>query len=308
MFQTILVCITQTDNQTNIVQQAACIAQKMQARVLVYHPFSFTIGSDSNFVDPLNWSLKKTEAESTVKQIIEQLNQQKIQAEGEVVENHNPDTFIEYAKQNDVSMFIIERSDSTKDLLHELMKSSAIPVLSLPSTYAQVAPQCFKRILLPLDGSKRAECTLPYAIALSEKLHSPVVAAHIVQPPVFTRSGSFNDEKITMLSDQVVETNRQNARDYLKQLIKHFSVPVYGHVIVNTDIPSSIHQLIEDEAIDLVILSAHGTGGNPKWPYGSVANNLISYSLAPVLLVQDLPASQMDEQPTQTNQRLLTHR
>jgi nucleotide-binding universal stress UspA family protein len=311
MFQTILVSISDSNTQTHIVQQAACLARNTQAKILVYHPFASTsLESSGNFVDPLDWSLKRTEAESAIKQIIKQLNDENIQAEGGVVENDSTEAFNAYARQNDASVIIIEKPDSSvNDRFYELMKTSTIPVLAIPRNHAEVpSAQCFKRILLPLDGSKRAECTLPFAVSISESLNCSVVLTHVIQPPSFTRSGSFNDEKITQLSEQVVETNRQNARDYLKQVVGRFSVPTYGHVIVNADVASSIHQLIEDESIDLVILSAHGTGGNPKWPYGNVANNLITYSLAPVLLIQDLPDSQTVEPTTALNQRSITLR
>jgi nucleotide-binding universal stress UspA family protein len=308
MFQTIMIGITDTNPQTYIVQQAACIAKQMQAKLLVYYPFSMNMAeTEAGFVDPLNWSLKRTEAETVTKQVIEQLHQQGLEAEGEVIEGTSIDSFLSYAQKNNVSMIILEKSNN--ELLHEIMKSSAIPVLSLPKSYHKApAPECFSRILLPLDGSKRAEVALPFASALSEKLGSEVLLLHVVQPPNFTRSGNFNDEKINQLSEEVVETNRQSAQTYLKQMVERFSIPAYSQVIVNNDVPSSIHQIIEDEAIDLVILSAHGTGGNQKWPYGSIANNLIAYSLAPVFMVQDLPASQADEPTMLTNQRRFTHR
>jgi nucleotide-binding universal stress UspA family protein len=308
MFQTIMIGITDTNPQTYIVQQAACIAKKMQAKLLVYYPFSMnTVETEAGFVDPLNWSLKRTEAETVMKQVIEQLHQQGLEAEGEVIEGTSIESFMAYAHKNNVSMIILEKSNN--DLLHELMISSAIPVLSLPKSYSKSpVSECFSRILLPLDGSKRAEVALPFAAALSEKLGTEVLLAHVVQPPSFTRSGNFNDDKINQLSEQVVETNRQNAQSYLRQVVERFSVPAYSQVIINNDVASSIHQVIEDESIDLVILSAHGASGNQQWPYGSIANNLIAYSLAPVFLVQDLPAMQADEPNMLSNQRRFTHR
>jgi nucleotide-binding universal stress UspA family protein len=51
----------------------------------------------------------------------------------------------------------------------------------------------------------------------------------------------------------------------------------------------ALHQLAEQEHIDLVALSAHGYSGNSQWPYGSMVNNFILYSKAPLFIVQDLP-------------------
>jgi nucleotide-binding universal stress UspA family protein len=54
----------------------------------------------------------------------------------------------------------------------------------------------------------------------------------------------------------------------------------------------ALHQLVEQENIDMVTLSAHGYSGNHQWPYGSMVNNFIIYSKVPLLIVQDLPTRQ----------------
>ncbi|MFH1524640.1 MAG: universal stress protein, partial [Chloroflexota bacterium] len=53
-----------------------------------------------------------------------------------------------------------------------------------------------------------------------------------------------------------------------------------------------LHELVEQENIDMVALSAHGYSGNKQWPYGSMVNNFILYSKVPLLIVQDLPAKE----------------
>ncbi len=58
-----------------------------------------------------------------------------------------------------------------------------------------------------------------------------------------------------------------------------------------------MHELVAQENIDLVVLSAHGHSGGTKWPYGGVALNFIAYGTTPLLIVQDL--SQDERESTQ---------
>jgi hypothetical protein len=46
----------------------------------------------------------------------------------------------------------------------------------------------------------------------------------------------------------------------------------------------------------LVVLCADGYTGQFAWPYGSIARNYIEHGTKPVLVIQDVPRSQV--QPT----------
>ena len=78
---------------------------------------------------------------------------------------------------------------------------------------------------------------------------------------------------------------------YLEQVAARLPGEVRTRLVVNDNIPMTIYQLADEEAVDLIVLSAHGYTGEPLWPYGSVTNSLIAYSIHPVLVVQDLPVS-----------------
>jgi nucleotide-binding universal stress UspA family protein len=70
-------------------------------------------------------------------------------------------------------------------------------------------------------------------------------------------------------------------------------VDVEIRVIESTSVTSAIQELTEKEDIDLVILSAHGYSGQVNWPYGSVARNYIEHGVRSVLVIQDVPRSQI---------------
>lgn len=56
----------------------------------------------------------------------------------------------------------------------------------------------------------------------------------------------------------------------------------------------SLHELVEREKADLVVLSGHGYSSRMKWPYGGVTNSFIQYGTTPLLIVQDLPPEEIE--------------
>ena len=99
----------------------------------------------------------------------------------------------------------------------------------------------------------------------------------------------------TDLSNRVIARNRDEAGRYLEQVKSRSyldGVAVQMHLITSENAAVTLHQLVEQEQIELLALSAHGYSGNHQWPYGSMVNNFIMYGKVPLLIVQDLPAKQ----------------
>jgi nucleotide-binding universal stress UspA family protein len=64
-------------------------------------------------------------------------------------------------------------------------------------------------------------------------------------------------------------------------------------VVESPSVPSALLELAEQEGIDLVILCAHGYSGQVTWPYGTVTRNYIEHGTKPLLIIQDVPLSQV---------------
>jgi nucleotide-binding universal stress UspA family protein len=67
--------------------------------------------------------------------------------------------------------------------------------------------------------------------------------------------------------------------------------------LLSTDnVTVALHELVDREQIDLVVLSAHGYSGATRFPYGSHVVSFIAYGSTPLLIVQDLTPA--DVEPT----------
>ena len=157
-----------------------------------------------------------------------------------------------------------------------------------------MAGQEYQRILVPLDGSRRAENVLPMIAHLARFHQSQIHIVFVVTTPEMARQMPPVQEDVD-LSNRIVARNREESIRYLEQvqLSSHLDgIAVQTHLLTSDNAPAALHGLVEQEFIDLVALSAHGYSGNNQWPYGNVVNNFILYSKVPLLIVQDLPTKE----------------
>ncbi len=98
----------------------------------------------------------------------------------------------------------------------------------------------------------------------------------------------------TELADRIVKRNEEEARRYVDELRSSMPSSVHGCVLVGDHVPATLHDLADEEGVDLVVLSAHGYSGGTRFLYGGVVTSFITYGRAPVLIAQDVPISEIE--------------
>ena len=154
----------------------------------------------------------------------------------------------------------------------------------------------YSKIFLPLDGSQRAEMPLTLAESLASAHSSEILVAHIVRQPELPRRTSASQEDV-LLVNQLTARNRVEAIEYLEDLKSRIDLTIQTKLEVSPSISRSLHQIADENDVDLTILSAHGYSGDTRWPYGSVGLGFIVYGSTPLLILQDLPTNEIE--PTQ---------
>jgi nucleotide-binding universal stress UspA family protein len=164
---------------------------------------------------------------------------------------------------------------------------SAMIVRAYRSVDSSLTDFSYRRLLVPLDGSRRAECVLPPATILASFYDSDVMLAHVVSRPQMICLTPLPRETVQLL-DRWANRNRLAATGYLKQLSSRLSVDAWTRLIVDDDVAGALFGLAASESADLVVLSAHGHSGVAAWPYGNTAANFIDRGTTPLLIVQDI--------------------
>lgn len=145
----------------------------------------------------------------------------------------------------------------------------------------------YKKILVPLDGSKLAECVLPHVESIGNGCGAQEVVFLRVAERFRLPNGygaGLGQETI----NRIEADDRAAAESYLNQLVKrtrYDGVSVKPEVI--TGIPAeSIADYAAKNSIDLIVIATHGRSGVSRWVWGSVADRILRSACVPVLMVR----------------------
>ncbi|MFL7790862.1 MAG: universal stress protein [Anaerolineae bacterium] len=254
-------------------------------------------------IDPLQWQIRKVEAGVYLDSVVARLNRIGLQAEKIILEGLPQERIIEFTRDRGIDMIIISTHGQSglsgwnvssvvqKVILHAHVPMMIVRAHASPAT--DVAQMSYQRVLVPLDGSRRAEFALPLAKKIASFHNSQLLLVHAVVKPEIPRHTPFSEEE-RQLVDRLTKLNQMRAGEYLKRLQGQLSPDVETRIIVG-DVPAaSLQDFVAQENVDLVVLSAHGYTGGTRWPYGSIALNFIAYGTTPLLIVQDLSSGEME--------------
>jgi len=142
----------------------------------------------------------------------------------------------------------------------------------------------YKTILVPLDGSKRAEAILSHIEELSTLYHARVIFLQVVEPPPLI----VGPEGDIALHQREIERWAKQAESYLSALQGEFQtkgINTKKHVI-NGPVVEAIIKVAEQEGADLIALASHGRSGLLQVFYGSVAAGVLHRIDRPLLLIR----------------------
>ncbi len=137
----------------------------------------------------------------------------------------------------------------------------------------------FKKILVPLDGSQRSEEALPAAMRFAEQFDAQV---HLLQVAPYVPLASAFWETPVVVTKEVEAASKQ----YLTEVAEKLGKPANLSIHVTLGAPAhEIDTFIQQNTIDLVVLTSHGRSGLARAALGSVTDRVIGAG-PPVLVVR----------------------
>jgi len=142
----------------------------------------------------------------------------------------------------------------------------------------------YHKILVPLDGSKRAEKILPHVEELALRFKAKVIFLNVIE----YKAVPANEGQYINLTAQELDQVKKQAETYLSGIRKEFSGKniesqsgvIYGAVV------EGIINIAALEGVDLIALASHGRGGLARVFYGSVAAGLLHRVDRPLLIIR----------------------
>lgn len=156
----------------------------------------------------------------------------------------------------------------------------------------------YRKILVPLDGSKLAECILPHVESIAKGCDTKEVilisvTEHIVGykpeagPTQPVGVGLGFSVPVTKVPVDVGKMQKQADR-YLNRKAKQLAkkgIAVKTQVLLGNP-AEEITSFAKQEGVDLIVMASHGRSGISRWAFGSVADKVFRASSSPVLMVK----------------------
>jgi nucleotide-binding universal stress UspA family protein len=143
----------------------------------------------------------------------------------------------------------------------------------------------YKKILVPLDGSKRAESILPHVEGLARCLDAEVILLRVFktdygQVDSYGHDPEFYDAIRAGCKDEIQAYLTKVQEERMGKGLQVRVLAEEGAVI------DTILNIAEREGVDLIAMSSHGRTGLPRVFYGSVAAGILHRVDRPLLLVR----------------------
>ncbi len=144
----------------------------------------------------------------------------------------------------------------------------------------------FERILVPLDGSPRAEQALPVAARIARASGGSVILLQVVSPPIDYGGGLT---QTPLMTEQIIEAELAMSSGYLDRVAEArelAEIETTTEVMFGLPAPD-ILAIAESRSVDLIVMCSHGRTGFTRWVLGSVAQKIAHHCPVPLLVLRE---------------------
>jgi nucleotide-binding universal stress UspA family protein len=140
----------------------------------------------------------------------------------------------------------------------------------------------YKRIMVPLDGSRLAEQALPHATVHAEQFEAEIVLLMVLGP---LPEPSMVGRRAVRSAE---EASARLAQGYLEGIAARLleqGIPVQTETVEGKPYLEII-RYAKEKAFDLIVMSTRGHSGLSRWLLGSVTDRVVRGATVPLFLVQ----------------------
>ena len=142
----------------------------------------------------------------------------------------------------------------------------------------------YKKIVVPIDGSGWSERAIAHAGDIARANNSEIILLHVFKPPAHE------------YTDQIALSGQIEQLDQIREQIKQYLIGIRNGLrkeglnarvqfIEGQGVANLICDYINEEGVDLVVMSTHGRTGLARFLFGSVTQKVIEAIKVPVLLI-----------------------
>ncbi len=142
-----------------------------------------------------------------------------------------------------------------------------------------------KKILCPIDFSEHSLKALKNATEMADKFHAELILMNVIAPfPVLPATPHPVGFNVQSYEDELEENSLDNLTEIVdKNVPENIDTST---VVKKGDAATQIIKFADENDINLIVLSTHGTGALKHLIFGSVAEKVLRHSNCPVLTVR----------------------
>lgn len=158
----------------------------------------------------------------------------------------------------------------------------------------------FKRLLVPLDGSRFGSRALRYATEVAQRFSAEVILIRVVRPttPVIAAEahGVASPAESEIAVQAALEADKRKTARAKRYLLDKVRAIRSRHIEASYQVAignpaQSIMQFSKKKNIDLIVMTTHGKSGLKRAVMGSIADVVIRESGKPVLVIRPQTSS-----------------
>lgn len=141
----------------------------------------------------------------------------------------------------------------------------------------------YRRILVPLDGSKVAEGVLPHARSLAYSEGAELILLNVAANPAM--DFAFSDPG---LAQDAIREQEDQSKKYMEGIENDLKAAGFrtSTLLRIGSVAEVILEVAEELQVDVIAMSTHGRTGPARWLLGSIADRVVHNSKVPVLLIR----------------------
>ena len=308
-FRSTVACMDNSPDASLVYRHAKAVATGLDIPLRLAHVLQGA-ASEVSPSDPIEWQIKVREAQDYLARILESddnpfVQKDRILLNGVASEeisrwtDENADNLIALGTRCGLEISASKNSRYDPALgrtTHMVLTNTTASLLLVPPEANEDGEISYRRLVVPLDGSCRAESVLPFAVRIARKHGAELLLIHVIPKPELMVSG-LHDAEANEFTKKLEQFNEQNARAYLDRLQRRLASGGIGvRAIMDNegDVRERMLVIAEHQRADLIVMSARGKGAIHDMSCGNVARHAAAHTKIPLLLIRQKLSQPVD--------------
>lgn len=294
-FRGVLACVDGSRHAQSVLAHAATIAAAHNTPLAVLRVLQCT----NDLVhphDPVAWDICKREAEGQLKHLVAKLGKT-ADTSVEIIAGPTQERILSFIADHDIDLCVVGSSgeggtpaDMIGSTARRIVDYAPCSVLLVPpqSGDMELSEASYRKLLVPLDCSRRAESALTVAVSLGGASGAEIILAHAVPQVSITEVGPLEENDVE-LRDKIQRRNERVGKRYLSRMRAQLALSYKNLRTIylrGGDVRHMLANAAVSESADVIVLSAKGASGHADQRLGSVAEYIITHIEKPVLVVR----------------------